>query len=357
MAGKTLIFPGGMPGALAHAALCRSTGQSVVGASSLAYDPNGAQYREWTTLPFLTAPAFDAAFDQVVADHGVTQIFTPHPIVWRHLQDRAAAGALAAALLPLPAESDAEPYRHALAASDLPPLPLPLSSARAPLPAMETAALLCHTERIAGMCDTDKTRALIEIFRSLPVGDVVEIGSWWGKSAFILLRLAQLHAIGSLLCIDPWTRENSIQHDSSGLVDQLVATIDPDEAHQIFTLNLLPYAKGDINYLRMPAHQAIGAFGTAPVIETAEFGSTAYTGRIAALHIDGNHAYDLVKADILDWTPRVLAGGWIIIDDYVWPWGDGPKRAGDEFLAEHGTKIDCCFVMGTALFVQLVEAL
>ena len=54
---------------------------------------------------------------------------------------------------------------------------------------------------------------------------------------------------------------------------------------------------------------------------------------------------------------QATPNGWIIIDDYVWPWGDGPQRAGDEFLAEHHRKIGCAFVIGTALFVKLSEAI
>ncbi|MGI4881565.1 MAG: class I SAM-dependent methyltransferase, partial [Janthinobacterium lividum] len=86
-------------------------------------------------------------------------------------------------------------------------------------------------------------------------------------------------------------------------------------------------------------------------------GSTRYSGRIAVLHIDGNHAYENAKADVVGWTKLVTAGGWIVIDDYVWPWGDGPQRAGDELLAAHPEKIGCVFVMGTALFIQLRDVL
>ncbi|MCL6484261.1 MAG: class I SAM-dependent methyltransferase, partial [Janthinobacterium lividum] len=66
-----------------------------------------------------------------------------------------------------------------------------------------------------------------------------------------------------------------------------------------------------------------------------------------------NHAYEAAQADITAWAKHVLAGGWIIIDDYVWPYGDGPQRAGDEFLAQQQTRISSAFVMGTALFLQL----
>lgn len=358
MARKTLIFPGGMPGSLTYLEQCQSSGRPAVGASSLPYDPNAVQYGAWTHLPFLTDLGFDDALDEVIADHGITDIFTPHPIIWDHLRMRSEKGRLAASLLnPSPAASDAEPYRQAMTRSRHASLPIHLGNGQAGLSEVEAASLVYHAGRISGMCDGDKTRALMEIFRHMPQGDVVEIGSWWGKSAFIMLRLAQIHRVGSLLCIDPWTSENFVQNDSSGLVDQLVESIDPDEAHRIFTINLLPYAKGDANYLRMPSERALSTFATSPEISSPEFGSVTYGRQIAALHIDGNHAYAHAKADIVGWTKLVVAGGWIIIDDYVWPWGDGPQRAGNEFLAEHHRKIGCAFVMGTALFIKLGEAI
>lgn len=358
MTQKTLIFPGGMPGSLAYLEQCRAGGRMAIGASSLPYDPNAARYDTWAYLPFLTDDGFDDALDEVIADHGISDIFTPHPIIWDHLRRRSETGELAVDLLNAsPAVSDAKPYLQAITASRQSALPIHFDAGQAALPELKLASLLFHAGRISGMCDDDKTRALIEIFRHMPQGDVVEIGSWWGKSAFIMLRLAQLYGIGPLLCIDPWASENFIQNDSSGLVDRLVETIDPDEAHRIFAINLLPYAKGDVNYLRMPAQEALAALAASPTVSSSEFGSLTYCRRIAALHIDGNHAYENAKVDIVGWTKLVAAGGWIVIDDYVWPWGDGPQLAGDEFLGEHWEKIGCAFVMGTALFIRLVEAI
>jgi hypothetical protein len=358
MTKHTLIFPGGMAGSLAHMEKCRANGAAVVGASSLSYDPNGSKYAKWTHLPLLTDPDFDAALDKVISDFEIAEIFTPHPIIWDHLHERSNAGQLGAMLQnKSPSSSDAEPYRQAIAEARLMPLPVHLSAGQPALSATEAAALLYHAERISGMCDRDKTRALIEIFRNMPQGDVVEIGSWWGKSAFIMHRLCQHYAVGSLLCIDPWASENFVQNDESGLVDRLVANIDADEAHRIFTINLIPYAKDDVNYLRMPAQLALKAYGECPKVSSPEFGSTVYSRKIAALHIDGNHAYENARADVFGWASLVADGGWIIIDDYVWPWGDGPQRAGDEFLIAQDHNVDCAFVMGTALFVQLRKSI
>lgn len=89
------------------------------------------------------------------------------------------------------------------------------------------------------------------------------------------------------------------------------------------------------------------------LISTEAFGHTEYTGQISILHIDGNHTYEDAKADVKSWEKFMVGGGWIIIDDYLWPYGDGPQRVGNEFLADNFDKIDTSFVMGGALFIQL----
>ncbi len=48
----------------------------------------------------------------------------------------------------------------------------------------------------------------------------------------------------------------------------------------------------------------------------------------------------------------VMPGGWVVMDDYLWPFGDGPRQVGDELLDAWGDEVATAFVSGTALFVQ-----
>ena len=121
-------------------------------------------------------------------------------------------------------------------------------------------------------------------------------------------------------------------------------------------MNLLPYANGDLNFLRMPSVAGAAAYRANPNIQTSEFGQTHFRGRIALLHLDGNHTYENIRADIDAWAGLVMDGGWIVIDDYLWPFGDGPKRAGDEFVAANEGRITSSFVLGSALFLCLSRA-
>lgn len=351
-----LIFPAGMPRALEYLQKAQRDGLAVIGGSSLAYDPSREKYPAWVHLPFVTAPTFDAALKQALSDFNIGGIFTPNIVVWDHLNK------ILKDLAPDVSLVNGSPIEEALTAYQTAQrqarhaqeYSLPLASRLAPkqqLPAIELAAIFRHSNAIPGMCDGDKIRALFEIFRHTVKGDIVEIGSWWGKSAFILARLAHCYNVGHLLCVDPWTNEHLVQGEA--MVDSCSAQVDAAEALVIFEMNLLPYSFKHVNYLRMPSTDGALHYRKHRSVTTEAFGSTTYCGKISVLHIDGNHSYPAVKADIASWADVVMDGGWIIVDDYIWPYGDGPQRAGDEFLSEYKDRIDVAFVMGSALFIQL----
>jgi hypothetical protein len=353
-----LIFPAGMPRALGFLGTCLREHRNVVGASSLAYDPARPQYPAWITLPYINQNNFETELGRAIRGLNVSGIYSSHPVVWDYLSrslERIAPGV--SLLNTSPASIELEVYRAARKrASALLDTPLPLAVEHTPktdMTAIEAAALYLHAETIPGMCDHEKLRALYEIARYCPAGDLVEIGSWWGKSAFIFLRLAQTFGIGNLLCVDPWTDAHLVQNDPNGLVDTASAQFSAEEALSVFQLNLLPYSRGDVNYMRMPSTHGAALYRAAAEVSTSVFGKTTYCGRIALLHVDGNHSYDSACADVLAWSDLVMPGGWLVIDDYNWPFGDGPKRAGNEYLSANIERISTSFVMGGALFIRL----
>lgn len=353
-----LIFPGGMPRSLEYLQKCLREGQAVIGASSLDYDVSREKYPAWLYLPFVTQPEFDNALKQAILTFDIGGVYSPNPVVWNYLNrvlKEIAPG------IPLandsPVSMELSGYRaarnHARAMLER---PLPLASdfaVKPPISEIELASLFRHADLIPGMCDDEKICALCEIARHSPPGDIVEIGSWWGKSAFVLARLARCYEIGNLLCVDPWSNEHLIQNDEKGLVDSGSAQMDAEEALIVFEMNLLPYSSNHVNYLRMPSTDGAKHYLDHRCVTTASFGTTNYRGHIAILHIDGNHSYAAAKADIASWSGFVVNSGWIIIDDYIWPYGDGPQRVGDEFLAENNERVEVAFVMGSALFLQL----
>ena len=72
-----LIFPAGMPRALEFLVRALGVGRDVIGASSLAHDPSRER-----ALPYITAPEFNDALKQILADFNIGGIYTPNPVVW-----------------------------------------------------------------------------------------------------------------------------------------------------------------------------------------------------------------------------------------------------------------------------------
>lgn len=345
-----------MPRALDYLQKCMREGRSIIGASSLGYDPSREKYPAWVHLPYVTDPVFDEALKQTIVKFDIGEIYTPNIAVWNYLNQTLEMLAPRVVLANTsPVDEVLSGYRTALTKaqffvahrlalnSDIP--------ARQPLSEIETAALIRQAELIPGMCDDDKLSALIEIARYSVNGDIVEIGSWWGKSASILARLARCFEIGKLLCVDPWANEHLIQNEK--IVDNASSQVDAEEALTIFQISMLPFNLNHINYLRMTSVEAAKYFNNNRAVRTEIFGQTEYSGQISILHIDGNHTYEAAKADIESWGKFMAAGGWIIFDDYIWPYGEGPQKVGDEFLAENHDKIAVAFIMGSALFLQL----
>ncbi len=352
-----LIFPAGMPRSVEYLAQCLGERRVVIGSSSLGHDPVREHYPAWLTLPYVNDDGFAEALRSAVYDLNIGGIFTPNPVVWGYLNRELATIAPGVVLLnPAPGNVELASYRAAQAqAQNFLQHPLQLSDEServANMSESQIASIFRHVEHIPGMCDHEKTKALLAIARSCVVGDVVEIGSWWGKSAFILLTLARTYKIGRVLCVDPWSDGDLVQHDAKNLVDVTSAQFSAEEAFQVFLMNLLPYAAGDLNYIRATSALAVSRYSRFDPIVSSEFGTTNYEGKISLLHIDGNHSFENASMDLHDWAEHVVSGGWIVMDDYRWPYGDGPQRAADNYLKDHASGISCVFFMGGALFMR-----
>lgn len=357
MVETVLIFPAGVPGGLDHKVEAEARGLKVVGASSLEYDPIQREFGAWERLPFIHEEGFESALATAVRRHGVTRLFTPHFITWLTLSERLGSIAPEVQLVGGPALLEQEGRYRELrlaAAAESPILLCGPAPAQPALNPAHRAGILRLVNGVPGMTDADKIAALFEVARRAPSGDVVEVGSWWGRSALLLLLLAQAHRIGPLLCVDPWTAEGLVQ--DVDLVDRASSAMDTDEALRIFEINLRPFAKDDVNYLRLPSTDGAAAYRRSRTVASQVFGEVRYAGEIALLHIDGNHTERAAAEDVAAWAPLVRPGGWIVVDDYVWAFGDGPRRAGDALLEQLGHAVDCAFVTGTALFIQLAGA-
>jgi hypothetical protein len=102
----------------------------------------------------------------------------------------------------------------------------------------------------------------------------------------------------------------------------------------------------------MTSERGAAMYASGSRVQSPEFGLTSYAGAISLLHIDANHEEDSVAQDVAVWTPHIRPGGWVVLDDYLWSFGDGPKVVGDRLLEAWGEDAACAFVSGGALFIQ-----
>ncbi len=354
MGEAVLIFPAGHPGGAEYRERAVAEGRRVVGASSLQHDPASSAYEDWARLPLVNDPTFADALKRLIEAYGVGSIYTPHYVVWMHLSKELATIAPGVSLTGRSSLDETERGYRDLQSAFAGNTPLPFESALSPrpaLPPLELAGLMRLTETISGMSSVEKMLAVIDILACAPKGDIVEIGSWWGKSAAMFCLLSKRWDIGSVLCCDPWAIEALAQGDA--LLDAASAAGDMDEALKIFQINLSPLADGRLNYLRAPSKGCAAQYRPGLTVETPTFGAVTYEGQISVLHIDGNHAFEHAEEDARLWTPHVKPGGWIIFDDYFWVFGDGPRRVGDAFVRDNAHRVQTSFAAGKALFVQL----
>jgi hypothetical protein len=348
-----LVFPATLVDAMRFSERSRRAGWRVIGGSSVPADGAKVFYDGWVDIPFVYEDSFASAFSAIVAREKVTKVFSSHEVVWRHLQrllpdlcpgvqlEMVAQDGDDLSFLQLAAEGH-ETYQ-ALAAD--------LRNSD-PITQLEHRAVLTRAFQIRGQSGVHKLSCMMAAMGSAPPGDVVEIGTFTGRSAFVLGWIARRCQIGSVLCIDPWTSEGAMQHDAPDVLRQVSGGVDYGVFFDEFRLNLLPAFYADLNYVRKPAAAVRSRFGPDFRVGPTEFGTTRYRGQIAFLHIDGNHDFDAVSEDVSSWSGLVRPAGWIIVDDYVWPFGDGPRQVADSLLAKDPSAFERAFVVDGALFLR-----
>jgi predicted O-methyltransferase YrrM len=150
--------------------------------------------------------------------------------------------------------------------------------------------------------------------RAGEIGNVVEIGSYKGRSTWYLAK---------------------------GLEDAAsryrVVALDPhlEGTEQDFRANLERTGIGPrVDARTAYAEEVVGTF----------------TDEIGLLWIDGDHAYAAVRRDFEQWFPRLRAGGWIAFHDTVNHW-HGPTRLARELLGRRDDLSDIG-VIGSITFAR-----
>jgi hypothetical protein len=125
-----------------------------------------------------------------------------------------------------------------------------------------------------------------------PPGQIVEIGSYRGRSAIVLARAAD--SAVTVIAIDPHAGNDRGPQQIDGTADE------GESDHEAFTANLAQAGVADrVRHVRLPSSGAHGAVA----------------GEVALLYVDGAHRYGPARDDIRDWGARVAAGGTMLIHD------------------------------------------
>ncbi|WP_019646417.1 class I SAM-dependent methyltransferase [Novispirillum itersonii] len=333
-------------------------GRKVFGASALQPDPYADRFDGWAPLPYLQAPAFFQELTQLLKDWEVSHIYTSHAPTFHFLTLHADILPQSVRLMqPSPYERQSLLVRTAWdGLSERMEEIARLAGAPVPYSPAFIASLLYYSANLYGECREEKALALCAVMADAPKGDIVEIGTFFGKSAFLLNRLAAHQGMGTVLAVDPWNMDISVQKDSPAEIQSLSAVWDWQTVFQGFLMaTAAPSAGSSFNYMRRPSAEAWSIYNSVSAIESPEFGSTPIAGSISLLHIDGNHDEDAVSEDYTLWSQRLADGGWIVFDDYEWSHGAGPRTVADRVQKNCGDRVLRSFLSGGALFLKIAK--
>lgn len=128
-------------------------------------------------------------------------------------------------------------------------------------------------------------RSLARLFTELEFKEGVEVGTNRGKFAsFVCTVNPMLH----LTCIDPWITYEGIN-------------VSQETQDAVYKYAVKHLAKFNITILRKTSMEAVRDFALASL----DF-----------VYIDGDHSFDYVVQDIVNWVSRVKKGGLILVHDY-----------------------------------------
>jgi hypothetical protein len=352
----TLIFPAVNRAAREYVAAALERGERVVCAASMPAAQAGVEDDlPYVQLPSIYDTSFESRLDAAVREHGIERLVCPVSTVHRFMQQLLAQRRDGPRLLGESPIRQQVRQQHELLAHAQRLLPWAQRCAGddgRPPNLMDLAGVLRQASLIYGESNDDKLAAMLGALSSAPPGDVVEIGSLMGRSAFVLLYVARRHRLGPLLTVDPWAFGECVQSDSPAGLKDVSGEWDFDVLARGLHLHLAPFVPDDHAHLRLPSREAFAHYAAGAEIRAEAGHAVPFERRIGCIHIDGNHDFAAVQEDCRLWLPRLKPGAWLVLDDYVWDHGDGPRRVGDALLRDRAADIDRAFVCGKALFVR-----
>lgn len=176
-------------------------------------------------------------------------------------------------------------------------------------------------------------------------GDVVEVGSWFGRSA-IALGAAVRDTHGKLYCVDLFPERDDWRQNADGSYS-FETEVDGRRhtGYQEQTVWGAPFeAQMAPVYATSPSMLAgfldnIRNSGLESVVVPHRGSAATFVKQVPAsfrcrlIFLDGDHGYQAVKDDIALLTPLLVPGGWFCFDDAFSSY-DGVNRAITELVVE-----------------------
>lgn len=160
-------------------------------------------------------------------------------------------------------------------------------------------------EGIEGWLTSAEGETLFNFAMDLPEGNIVEIGSWKGKSTFYFACGLVKRGKGCIYSVD----------HHMGSIEQQKRIKEPINTLNEFTENMRIRNLGHI---------------IKPLVMDSITASKNINDDIGLIFIDGSHDYESVKSDFKTWWPKLQVGGIIAFHDYISK--DGVARFVDEII-------------------------
>ncbi len=199
-------------------------------------------------------------------------------------------------------------------------------------------------------------------------GDIVEIGSWCGRSSIVLGMAAKLTGNTHVYCIDlfpekkDWIQNSddsysfnvTINGRKYGAYHQQTVWKEPFE-EQIAPLYEQNHSLFDIFKANITEHELNDIICPFKGNSDGFVQSVPDDFKCKLAFIDGDHSYEAVCCDIENIKEYLVTGGWICFDDAFSTY-DGVNRAIEECIIEN-TDFEFCRQMTRKLFVARKQKL
>jgi predicted O-methyltransferase YrrM len=184
-------------------------------------------------------------------------------------------------------------------------------------------------------------------------GNIIEIGSWCGRSSSVLGLSARLTGVKKVICIDLFPNKNDWVCNLDGTYsfktkvdgNEYLAYVDQTVWREPFEQSILPVYKQNESLFDLFSEN-IKKFGYDDIITPIKGNSFVLDKNVDEsfkckfAFIDGDHGYEAVCNDIKNIEKYLVSGAWICFDDAFSSY-DGISRAIQEKIIDNPRYSNC----------------